>query len=86
MFAKHLHRLKHSLKALRLRDMCAGLILLAIFSASPALANTLTVTNLMDSGVGSHRAAIASGASSDTFNFSVTGTFILPSLVTTTTT
>lgn len=64
--------------------MWAALALLAAFAATPAFANTYTVTNLNDSGTGSLRAAIASATSSnndDTINFTsgLTGTITLAS-------
>ena len=57
----------------------AGLVILAVFVALPVFANTITVTNTLDSGPGSLRDAIATAAPGDTINFSVTGTITLTS-------
>jgi hypothetical protein len=60
----------------------AAVLMLALFSASPALATTRTVTNTNDSGAGSLRQAIldADAANTDdTIMFSVTGTITLTS-------
>src|SRR6202035_1683033 len=47
--------------------------------ANPAFATNRTVTNLNDSGAGSLRDTIAASASSDSIDFSVTGTITLTS-------
>jgi hypothetical protein len=44
---------------------------MAVFSAVPAFGNTITVTNMLDSGPGSLRDAIATAAPGDTINFSL---------------
>ena len=49
-----------------------SLLALAVFSAVPAFAATITVTNQADSGPGSLRDAIAAAAPGDTINFSLT--------------
>ena len=61
------------------KAICMALAVLALSSASPTLAATITVTNLNDSGPGSLRNAIASASSGDIINFSVMGTIILNS-------
>ena len=60
----------------------AAVLMLALFSASPALATTRTVTNTDDSGAGSLRQAILDADTAntgDTIMFSVTGTITLTS-------
>jgi len=57
----------------------ASFLAMAIFSAVPAFAATITVTSLADSGPGSLRNSIASAAPGDTINFGVTGTITLTS-------
>jgi hypothetical protein len=56
-----------------------SLLAMAVFSAVPVFANTITVTNTLDSGPGSLRDAIATAAPGDTINFSVAGTITLNS-------
>jgi hypothetical protein len=58
------------------------LAILALLGALPAFGNTITVTNLIDSGAGSLRAAVESAASGDTITFSVSGTITLNSTLT----
>lgn len=62
--------------------VCFWLVALAVLSALPAFGNIITVTNTNDSGPGSLRAAIASASAGDTINFGVTGTIILSSTLT----
>ena len=50
------------------------LLSLALFTTLPAFGSTITVTNTNDSGPGSLRDVIASAASGDTINFSLTTT------------
>ena len=57
----------------------ASFLAMAVFSAVPAFAATITVTSLADSGPGSLRDSIASATSGDTINFGVTGTITLTS-------
>src|ERR1700676_3056952 len=59
------------------KAICMALAVLALSSASPTLAATITVTNLNDSGPGSLRNAIASASSGEIINFSEMGTIIL---------
>jgi hypothetical protein len=56
----------------------ASFLAMAVFSAVPAFAATITVTSLADSGPGSLRAAIAAASPGDTINFSLT----LPATIT----
>ena len=61
----------------------ASVVLMTVLSSAlPVFGNTITVASLNDSGTGSLREAIASAASGDTINFSVTGTITLASTVT----
>lgn len=54
-------------------------LMVAIVPADPAIAATITVTNLNDSGPGSLRQALAEASDGDTIDFSVVGTIILTS-------
>jgi len=58
-----------------------GLALVALSSASPSVASTITVSSLADSGGGSLRAAIATASPGDTIVFGVTGTINLSSVL-----
>lgn len=60
-----------------LKTVWAGLVMLAIFSASPAFAATIHVTSLADGGAGSLRAAITSASYGDTIVFDGAGTITL---------
>ena len=60
------------------KSVWAGAAVLILFTALPVFGGTITVTNTEDSGPGSLRAAIASAASGDTINFSLT----LPATIT----
>ncbi len=62
----------------RFRNAVSLATCLALFAA-PAWASTYMVTSTTDSGAGSLRDALASAASDDTINFSVTGTITLAS-------
>lgn len=59
--------------------LSSRLLVLALSSAVPLWAATLTVANTNDSGLGSLRQAIADATPGDTINFSVTGTITLTS-------
>lgn len=66
----------------RTTGVLAGLIL-ALCAATPTLADTLTVTNALDSGPGSLRQAIADAADGDTIDFAGTiGNIVLASELT----
>jgi hypothetical protein len=77
-------RLGGLMRGLKCTGACIGLVLLAIANAASASANTITVTNSNDAGPGSLRDAIATAASGDTVDFSLTypATIVLASTLT----
>lgn len=65
-----------------LMGMSVIAVMLAVFSAVPVFAGTITVTNTADSGPGSLRAAIAAANPGDTINITSMGTITLGSPLT----
>ena len=59
-----------------------SVLFISLLAAVPALGNTITVTNLNDSGAGSLRDAIANASPGDTINFNIAGVITLGSTIT----